>query len=148
MNRKTKRTLMKNNATISLPVYYGLIIAQFILPMIATSIDLFSTAPELELLDKTLYRDPQNWELAIISIVGVVLLIITIGLCLRQEWARKAYIYTFFPTFLIYFLPYMHWFYMSSYAAIFNDIAYVCAGILLIILASPALYQSIFTKKS
>ena len=139
---------MKNNATISLPVYYGLIIAQFILPMIATSIDLFSTAPEFELLDKTLYRDPQNWELAIISIVGVVLLIITSGLCLRQEWARKAYIYTFFPTFLIYFLPYMHWFYMSSYAAIFNDIAYVCAGILLIILASPALYQSIFTKKS
>ena len=148
MNRKTKRIHMKNNATISLPVYYGLIIAQFILPMIAASIDMFSTAPELELLDQTLYRDPQSWELAIISLVGVVIFIITVGLCLRQEWARKAYIYTFFPTFLIYFLPYMHWFYMSSYAAIFNDIAYVCAGVLFIILASPALYQSIFTKKS
>ena len=80
------------------------------------------------------------------GIAGIIILTITIGLLLKKEWARKAYLYTFFPTFLLYFMPYMHWIYMSSFAAIFNDLAFVSAGILLMILVTPSLYQPIFQE--
>ena len=135
---------MKNTPAVSPTVYYSLIIAQFILPIIAACIDMFNVEPELELLDKTLYLEPQSWELTVMGIAGIIILTITIGLLLKKEWARKAYLYTFFPTFLIYFMPYMHWIYMSSYAAIFNDLAFVCSGILLMILVTPSLYQPLF----
>lgn len=137
---------MKNSSAISPAMYYSLIIAPFLFPFIAAIIDMFSPAPELELLDKTLYRAPQNWEAVIVILLFIALMAITIGLFRKKEWARKAYIYTFFPTFLIYFMPYMHWIYMSSYAAIFNDLAFVCSGILLMILVTPSLYQPLFQK--
>ncbi|BCX76052.1 hypothetical protein TOL5_42520 [Acinetobacter sp. Tol 5] len=135
---------MKNSPAVSPAVYYSLILAQFFLPVIAAIIDIYCTEPELILLDKTLYQDPQTWELAVMSVAGLIILIITFGLCLKKEWARKAYLYSFFPTFLLYFMPYMHWIYMTSYAAIFNDLAFVCSGILLMILVTPSLYQPIF----
>jgi len=135
---------MKNSPAVSPTVYYSLILAQFILPIIAAIIDVYSTEPELKLLDKTLYQDPQTWEFAVMVIVGLILVVITIGLLLKKDWARKAYLYTFFPAFLLYFMPYMHWIYMTSYAAIFNDLAFVCSGILLMILVTPSLYQPIF----
>lgn len=135
---------MKNTPAVSPTVYYSLIIAQFILPVIAAVIDIYSTEPELELLDKTLYINPKTWEFTVMTFAGIVILTITIGLLLKKEWARKAYLFTFFPTFLIYFMPYMHWIYMSSFAAIFNDLAFVCSGILLMILVTPSLYQPIF----
>jgi len=135
---------MKNSPAVSPSVYYSLILAQFILPIIAAIIDVYSTEPELKLLDKTLYQDPQTWEFAVMAIVGLILVVITIGLLLKKDWARKAYLYTFFPAFLLYFMPYMHWIYMTSYAAIFNDLAFVCSGILLMILVTPSLYQPIF----
>ncbi|RZG85051.1 hypothetical protein EXE10_09625 [Acinetobacter sp. WCHAc060033] len=137
---------MKNTPAVSPTVYYSLIIAQFILPIIAACIDIFNVEPELELLDKTLYLEPQSWELTVMGIAGIIILTITIGLLLKKEWARKAYLYTFFPTFLLYFMPYMHWIYMSSFAAIFNDLAFVSAGILLMILVTPSLYQPIFQE--
>ncbi|RZG73195.1 hypothetical protein [Acinetobacter sp. WCHAc060025] len=137
---------MKNTPAVSPTVYYSLIIAQFILPIIAACIDMFNVEPELELLDKTLYLEPQSWELTVMGIAGIIILTITIGLLLKKEWARKAYLYTFFPTFLLYFVPYMHWIYMSSFAAIFNDLAFVSAGILLMILVTPSLYQPIFQE--
>lgn len=137
---------MKNTPAVSPTVYYSLIIAQFILPIIAACIDMLTVEPELVLLDKTLYQDPQTWELGVMSIAGLILLIITIGLLIKKDWARKAYLYTFFPTFLIYFMPYMHWIYMSSFAAIFNDLAFVCSGILLMILVTPSLYQPLFQE--
>lgn len=137
---------MKNTPAVSPTVYYSLIIAQFILPIIAACIDMFNVEPELELLDKTLYLEPQSWELTVMGIAGIIILTITIGLLLKKEWARKAYLYTFFPTFLLYFVPYMHWIYMSSFATIFNDLAFVSAGILLIILVTPSLYQPIFQE--
>ncbi len=137
---------MKNTPAVSPTVYYSLIIAQFILPIIASCIDIFNVEPELELLDKTLYLEPQSWELTVMGIAGIIILTITIGLLLKKEWARKAYLYTFFPTFLLYFMPYMHWIYMSSFAAIFNDLAFVSAGILLMILVTPSLYQPIFQE--
>lgn len=137
---------MKNTPAVSPTVYYSLIIAQFILPIIAACIDMFNVEPELELLDKTLYLEPQSWELTVMGFAGIIILTITIGLLLKKEWARKAYLYTFFPTFLLYFMPYMHWIYMSSFAAIFNDLAFVSAGILLMILVTPSLYQPIFQE--
>lgn len=136
----------ENPPAVSPTVYYSLIIAQFILPIIAACIDMFNVEPELELLDKTLYLEPQSWELTVMGIAGIIILTITIGLLLKKEWARKAYLYTFFPTFLLYFMPYMHWIYMSSFAAIFNDLAFVSAGILLMILVTPSLYQPIFQE--
>ncbi len=137
---------MKNTPAVSPTVYYSLIIAQFILPIIAACIDMLNVEPELELLDKTLYLEPQSWELTVMGVAGIVILTITIGLFLKKEWARKAYLYTFFPTFLLYFMPYMHWIYMSSFAAIFNDLAFVCSGILLMILVTPSLYQPLFKE--
>ena len=137
---------MNNPPAVSPTVYYSLIIAQFILPVIAACIDMFNVEPELELLDKTLYLEPQSWELTVMGIAGIIILTITIGLLLKKEWARKAYLYTFFPTFLLYFMPYMHWIYMTSYAAIFNDLAFVCSGVLLAVLTIPGLYQPLFTK--
>ncbi|MGE8530858.1 MAG: hypothetical protein ACN6N1_08200 [Acinetobacter guillouiae] len=38
---------MKNSPAVSNTVYYSLIIAQFILPIIAAVIDIYSTEPEL-----------------------------------------------------------------------------------------------------
>ncbi len=137
---------MNNPPAVSPTVYYSLIIAQFILPVIAACIDMFNVEPELELLDKTLYLEPQSWELTVMAIAGIIILTITIGLLLKKEWARKAYLYTFFPTFLLYFMPSMHWIYMTSYAAIFNDLAFVCSGVLLMILVTPSLYQPIFQE--
>ena len=138
---------MTNNQPITPQAFYTLLIAQFALPFIASCIDTFSNQPELSLLDKTLNPSPQDWEITIVLVFGLGLLMVTIGLFLRKEWARKAYIYLFFPTFLIYFLPYMHWIYSSSYAAIFNDLSFVCSGILLTILTIPSLYQPLFEKK-
>lgn len=137
-------TRMHKSPAISLPVFYSLIIAQFILPLISALVDIFSPQPELTLLDKTLYTEPQALEIFIICGAFIIILVITIGLFFRKNWARKAYLYTFFPTFLLYFLPYMHWIYMSSFAAIFSDLAFVCSGILLTILAIPALYEPLF----
>ena len=137
---------MKNTPAVSPTVYYSLIIAQFILPIIAACIDMLNVEPELELLDKTLYLEPQSWELTVMGVAGIIILTITIGLFLKKEWARKAYLYTFFPTFLLYFMPYMHWIYMSSFAAIFNDLAFVCSGILLMILVTPSLYHPLFQE--
>ncbi|WP_445116957.1 hypothetical protein [Acinetobacter sp. WZC-1] len=139
---------MKNTHDISLPIFHSLVAAQFILPLIATSIDLFSAAPELQQIDEQLYKVPYTWELFIIAISVFIILAISIGLFQRREWARKAYIYTFFPAFLIYFLPSMHWSYMSSYAAIFENLAFVCSGILLTILVIPSLYQPLFAGNS
>ncbi|WP_010116117.1 hypothetical protein [Acinetobacter sp. P8-3-8] len=137
---------MKNQPIVSLNVYYTLIIAQLVLPVLATAIDMFSTDPELRLLDRTLYIEPQAWEGIFIAIVAMTVLVITFGLFFRKDWARKAYLYTFFPAFLVYFMPYLHWFYMSSFAAIFNDLAFVCSGVLLMIFVTPALYEPIFEK--
>lgn len=80
---------MKNSPAVSNTVYYSLIIAQFILPIIAAVIDIYSTEPELELLDKTLYQDPQAWELGVMSIAGLIILIITFGLCLKRNGQEK-----------------------------------------------------------
>ena len=66
---------MKNSPAVSPTVYYSLILAQFILPIIAAIIDVYSTEPELVLLDKTLYQDPQTWELAVMSVAGFIILI-------------------------------------------------------------------------
>lgn len=139
---------MNNNTAIPLPIYYALIIFQLILPIIGAAIDMLSQNPELKILDEMLYVEPQMWEISVIMILGTILLIISIGLFMRKEWARKVYIYTFIPSLLVYFMPYMHWFYMSSYAAIFNELAYICSGILLLILILPQLYQPIFIHKN
>lgn len=139
-------TRMQKSPVITVPIFYSLIAAQFILPIIAVLIDVLNPQPELALLDKMLIIEPQNLEFFIICAAFILVCIITFGLFLRKHWARKAYLYTFFPAFLLYFLPSMHWIYMSSFAAIFNDLAFVCSGILLTILATPILYEPLFKE--
>lgn len=138
---------MNETTKIPLSLYYSLIILQFALPLIGAGIDMFNNTPELSALDEILYIEPQNWELAIIGIAGLIFFIILIGLFMRKEWARRAYIYTFILSLLIYFMPFMHWFYMSSLAALCNDLAFICSGMLLMILVFPQLHQSIFSSK-
>ena len=138
---------MNDSTKIPLSLYYSLLILQFILPLIGAGIDMFNSSPELRTLDQTLYIEPQIWEIAVIGIAGLILLIILIGLFMRKEWARKAYLYTFILSFLVYFMPYMHWFYMSSIAALCSDLAFVCSGMLLMILIFPQLHQPLFSNK-
>lgn len=84
---------MNKQPIVSLNVYYTLIIAQLVLPVLATAIDMFSTDPELRLLDRTLYIEPQAWEGIFIAIVAITVLVITFGLFFRKDWAKSLFVY-------------------------------------------------------
>ena len=139
---------MKNNTPIAIQHYVALILLQLLLPIFSAVIDMFDTAPQLKLLDQTLYTQPQMWEILLITLLGFFILVMSIGLLLRQHWARKLYLYSFFPLFLIYFMPYMQWFYMSHISALLNDLSFVFAGMLWLILWQPNLYQPLFAPPS
>ena len=137
---------MNNNPSIPLPIYYSLIAILIIFPLIANSLDNVLHESTLELLDEMLMPEPQLWELGVVGIAIVVTILIFIGLFMRKEWARKAYIYTFIPAYFVYLLPFARWSYMTGLATIFDSLAFVCSGILLLILILPQLYQPLFYK--
>lgn len=86
------------------------------------------------------------WE-NIFVIAFLMLFIITfIGVFLLKEWARKIYIYTFFPSLFVYLVPSLSWVYMSGVAAIFSDLSLVFSSLIWGILVIPSLYQSLFAK--
>lgn len=137
---------MNNNTPISLTFYRTLIILQLIFPFIGPIIDFLREDPTLKLLDEMLYIEPQLWELVVGSIAGIIILIIIVGLLFRKEWARKAFLYTYLPSFLIFLLPFMHWSYMTSISTLLNALAFVSSGMLVLILMLPQLYQPLFNK--
>ena len=139
---------MNNNPSISLRIYYLLLSIPLIFPLIGALFDNFIHASTLELLDEILMPEIHLWELGVIMVVTLIASIIIIGLFMRKEWARKTYIYTFIPFYLVYLLPFMRWSYMTGLSSIFNNLAFVSSGMLLLILILPQLYQPIFHKES
>ncbi|ONN47940.1 hypothetical protein AC056_17885 [Acinetobacter genomosp. 33YU] len=97
-------------------------------------------------INETLSIDPQNWELAITCVLSISFLIIFSGLLLFKEWARKLYIYTFFPILLIYLLPSYYWTLMSGLSTIFYELGNILSTLVWGILVVPSLYQPLFKK--
>ncbi|MBH2002529.1 MAG: hypothetical protein I8H98_09740 [Moraxellaceae bacterium] len=97
-------------------------------------------------INEALSTDPQNWELAITNILFIGMVAVLIGLFAFKEWARKLYVYSFFPILLIYLLPSYSWTYISGLGAIFYEISSILSTLILGILVVPSLYQPLFQK--
>lgn len=98
-------------------------------------------------INEALSINPQNWELVITCILLIGLFAGLIGLLAFKEWARKLYIYSFFPLLLIYLLPSFSWTFMSGFGAIFYELGGILTTLLWGILVVPSLYQPLFQKK-
>ena len=140
---------MKNKKVlnITLPIYYGLIIIPIILFLTSAIVDLWFYGEELLYLDRIFWIEPKQWEWMTYIIAIAVLLTALIGILLRAEWGRKLFLYSYFLSYLLYFLPSMQWVYMSKLASLFYDAANIFLGMLLLVLLMPSLYQPIFAKK-
>lgn len=99
-------------------------------------------------INEALSTDPQNWELAITSILFIGMVTVLIGLFAFKEWARKLYVYSFFPILLIYLLPSYSWTFISGLGAIFYEISSILSTLILGILVVPSLYQPLFQEKN
>ncbi|MDF2419028.1 hypothetical protein GWP85_16175 [Acinetobacter beijerinckii] len=97
-------------------------------------------------INEALSIDPQNWELVITCILLIGLFAGLIGLFTFKEWARKLYVYSFFPLLLIYLLPSFSWTFMSGFGAIFYELGGILTTLLWGILIVPSLYQHLFQK--
>lgn len=139
---------MENHLIIRVRTYFILVLSIYLLPIIGAAIDYFFFPDEFELFSEILYFQPAVWELVIYIIHCVLYIALLIGLLARKEWGRKLYIYTLFPSYLLYFLPSMLWFYASGIATFFNDLGILCMGILFIILCSPQMYTPLFNKNT
>lgn len=140
---------MQNNKElkINLLVYYGLVLIPIIFSFISMFIDSLLDYEEKIFLDEAFFIEPKMWEIGVCIVALIVFIVILVGLLLRQEWGRKLFIYSYIPSFVLYFLPSGYWVYMSSIASLFYDVANMLLGMLLLILLIPSLYQPIFDKK-
>ncbi|ENW96726.1 hypothetical protein [Acinetobacter sp. NIPH 298] len=97
-------------------------------------------------INEALSINPQNWELVIIYILLIGFFAVLIGLFRFKEWARKLYIYGFFPVLLIYLLPSFSWSFMQGIGAIFYELGNIISTLIWGILVVPSLYQPLFQK--
>ncbi|MBP8006753.1 MAG: hypothetical protein KAZ18_07665 [Acinetobacter sp.] len=97
-------------------------------------------------INEALSINPQNWELVIIYILLIGFFAVFIGLFRFKEWARKLYIYGFFPVLLIYLLPSSSWSFMQGIGAIFYELGNIISTLIWGILVVPSLYQPLFQK--
>ncbi|MCH7293410.1 MULTISPECIES: hypothetical protein [Acinetobacter] len=93
-------------------------------------------------------KDPQNWELVISGILMLGFVIVFIGLLLFKQWARKLYVYSFFPLLLIYLLPSYSSTFISGFGAIFYELGNILSTLIWGILMVPSLYQPLFSKNN
>ncbi len=135
---------MKTDPIITKTKFRGMLLTSLLCVFIST---IFDTYDETSILiNEALSTDPQNWELAITFILSIGLFVVAIGLLLLKEWARKLYVYSFFPLLLIYLLPSYSWTYISGLGAIFYEISCILSTLILGILIVPSLYQPLFKK--
>lgn len=135
---------MKTDPIITKTKFRGMLLTSLLCVFIST---IFDTYDETSILiNEALSTDPQNWELAITFILSIGLFVVAIGLLLLKEWARKLYVYSFFPLLLIYLLPTYSWTYISGLGAIFYEISCILSTLILGILIVPSLYQPLFKK--
>lgn len=97
-------------------------------------------------IEEVLFQEPQLWEWTIIGSVVILFIIAEVGLLMLKEWARKLYVYGFFPVLLIYFLPSFSWSFMQGIGAIFYDLSNIISTLIWGILVVPSLYQPLFQK--
>ena len=140
---------MRVDPTITKSNFIFLLIACLVSATIKIVID--SNDITLDWLNTVLDKEPQLWELIILGFLGIyacVICISFIGLFFFKNWARKIYIYTFFPNFFILILPpYISWTYMSGLSNAFYDLNTVFLTLVWGILVIPSLYQPIFNKE-
>ena len=135
---------MKADPIITKTKFRGMLLASLLCVFISTIFDAYDETSIL--INEALSKDPQNWELAITYILSIGLFIVAIGLLLLKEWARKLYVYSFFPLLLIYLLPSFSWIFFSGLGAIFYEISCILSTLILGILIVPSLYQPLFQK--
>ena len=137
---------MKADPVITKAKFRFMLIFFWVFAILSIVIDAFNET--YWMIDELLYKEPEVWEatLAVILFVGVI--IIYVGLFLFKEWARKLYVYVYFPAFLLYLMPGMGWTYMSNYASMFYDLSLVLSALTLGILLVPSLYQPLFKAKT
>jgi hypothetical protein len=135
---------MKTTPIITKTKFRGMLLASLLCVFLSTIFDAYDETSIL--INEALSKDPQNWELAITFILSIGLFVVAIGLLLFKEWARKLYVYSFFPLLLIYLLPTYSWTYISGLGAIFYEISCILSTLILGILIVPSLYQPLFKK--
>lgn len=135
---------MKTDPIITKTKFRGMLLASLLCVFISTIFDAYDETSIL--INEALSKDPQNWELAISYILSIGLFVVAIGLLLFKEWARKLYVYSFFPLLLIYLLPSFSWIFISGLGAIFYEISCILSTLILGILIVPSLYQPLFQK--
>lgn len=135
---------MKTDPIITETKFRGMLLASLLCVFISTIFDAYDETSIL--INEALSKDPQNWELAITSILFIGMVAVLIGLFAFKEWARKLYVYSFFPLLLIYLLPSFSWTYISGLGAIFYEISCILSTLILGILIIPSLYQPLFQK--
>jgi hypothetical protein len=102
---------MKTDPIITKTKFRLMLISSLFCIFISTIFDAYDETSIL--INEALSKDPQNWELAITFILSIGLFVVAIGLLLLKEWARKLYVYSFFPLLLIYLLPSFSWIFIS-----------------------------------
>lgn len=100
------------------------------------------------MVNELLATEPQNWEVIISGLLAIGLLIVLIGLLLFKDWARKVYVYSFFPLLLFYLLPSYSWTFISGFGAIFYELGNILSTLIWGILVLPSLYQPLFSKNN
>lgn len=137
---------MKTAPIITKTKFRGMLISSLICVFICTIFDAYDETTIS--INEALSTDPQNWELAITSILFIGMVAVLIGLFAFKEWARKLYVYSFFPILLIYLLPSYSWIYISGLGAIFYEISSILSTLVFGILVLPSLYQPLFSKNT
>jgi len=135
---------MKTDPNITKTKFRLLLISSLVFGIIGSIFDAYDETSIW--INEVLSINPQNWELVITCILLIGLFAGLIGLFAFKEWARKLYVYSFFPLLLIYLLPSFSWTFMSGFGAIFYELGGILTTMLWGILIVPSLYQPLFQK--
>lgn len=140
------RQKMKTDPVMTKTKFRLILISSLLCIFISAIFDAYD-ATSIE-ISELLSRDVQHWELVISGLLSIVFFVVLIGLLLFKEWARKIYIYSFFPLLLIYLLPSYSWTFMSGFGAIFYELGNILSTLIWGVLVVPSLYQPLFKKNT
>jgi hypothetical protein len=135
---------MKTDPIITKAKFRLMLISSLLFAILSSVLDAYNDTSIA--INEALAIDPQIWELVIISILAPAFFILFIGLFLFKEWARKLYVYSFFPILLTPLLPSLSWTFVSGLSAIFVDLSGILSTLILGILIVPSLYKPLFQK--
>ncbi|WP_151869805.1 MULTISPECIES: hypothetical protein [Acinetobacter] len=137
---------MKTDPVISKIQFRFMLIFSLICIFISSIFDAYNETTIA--INKLLVTEPQNWELLITGSLAIVFVVILVGLFLFKQWARKLYVYSFFPLLLIYLLPSYSSTFISGFGAIFYELGNILSTLIWGVLVVPSLYQPLFSKNN